>query len=467
MIVLWDGIGVRKVKIIQMVSKSTGPAINGSGRRKCISWIDRFVERTAALESPTIFRRWAAIVAISSCLEQKVWLKTSSILYPNLYVFLVGHPGVGKTRVIRAMKQYLQEVPEFHFAPTSMTAASLVDALVEGKRHIVRMGHKEGNLEYNAMTITAEELTAFIHKYEDEMIGILSAFYDPDPYLHTRRGKDIRIKIKTPQLNIISGTTPSNIMKFLPEFAWDQGFTSRVIMVYSDERTIGDDFAEKEIVTADKDLIHDLQVINSTVGEFSIGQDYVDAVNAWRKIGEPPVPNHPKLLHYNSRRRVHLYKLSMIAAIDRGSMKITRDDFNRAFGWLADAESYMPIIFQAGGVGADAKAMDEIYHFVQVLSKASKGKGAPEHRIVNFARNLIPAHSVVRALDVMERAGMIKAIAFDKVINSRRFIALEKADFQGLDVFMAEPPALTDQSTEIVATEIEPPKPPSSSGRRM
>jgi hypothetical protein len=360
------------------------------------------------------------------------------------------------------MKQYLMEVPEFHFAPTSMTAASLVDALVEAKRHIVRMGHKDGSLEYNAMTITAEELTAFIYKYDAEMVGILSAFYDVDQYLHTRRGKDIRIKIKHPQLNIISGTTPSNLVTFLPEFAWDQGFTSRVCMIYSDERIIGDDFAKKKTILH-ADLIHDLRVINSLVGEFGIGQDYIDAINNWRAIGEPPKPNHPKLLHYNTRRRVHLYKLSMVAAVDRGSMRLELRDFNKAFSWLADAEQQMPTIFFAGAVGADAKAMDEIYHFVQTMNRILKGTGVPEHRIVNFARERIPAHSVMRALEVMERSGMIKAISFDKATNARRYIALDKSEFQGLEIFTDAPDPLTSAtiSTAPVAL-IESPASPSN-----
>ena len=50
--------------------------------------------------------------------------RTSSELYPNLYVFIVGNPGVGKNRIIRVAKRYMQEIPEFHFAPTSLTGAA-------------------------------------------------------------------------------------------------------------------------------------------------------------------------------------------------------------------------------------------------------------------------------------------------------------------------------------------------------
>lgn len=339
---------------------------------------------------------------------------------PNLYVFLIGHPGVGKTRIIREAKSYLLKIPDFHMAPTSVTAAALIDAVAAAKRMIIRL--PEPPLEYNTMTIAADELGTFVHKYDDEMIAVLSAFYDPDPYGHNRRGKELKIKIEKPQLNLICGSTPSNLLKFLPEGAWDQGFTSRVIMVFSDERIIGDDFVT-EVGGLDEDLIHDLKHISSLVGECRATEDYRKIVNLWRQDGEKPLPNHPKLIHYNTRRRAHLYKLSLISCIDKGdTLLLTRDDFNQALNWLAEAEAYMPEIFKAGAVGADATAMDEIYHFVMITGKT------PEHKIVNFARERVPAHSVMRVIDVMIAANMIKATKLDPKTAQRVFEVIPRLD---------------------------------------
>lgn len=345
-------------------------------------------------------------------LEQKVWVVSGGgTLFPNLYVFVVGHPGTGKTRTIRAAKAYLLELVDFHIAPTSLTAASLIDALVESKRTVMMLPNPP--VEYNTMMICADELGTFIHKYDDEMIAVLSAFYDPDPYGHNRRGKDIKIKIKRPQVTMLCGTTPSNLLRLLPEGAWDQGFMTRTIMVFSDERIVGDDFASNAKGLS-QDLLGDLKLINTIIGEFGVTEDYRNLVNLWRAQGELPAPNHPKLNHYNTRRRAQLYKLSMIAAIDRSNtLLLTRDDFNTAMNWLVEAEAYMPEVFKAGAIGADAKAMDEIYHFVLISDVGNKGVG--EHRIVNFARERVPAHSVMRVLDIMERSGMIRAVALDKL----------------------------------------------------
>ena len=342
-------------------------------------------------------------------MEMRCWLQTSSPLYPNLYVFIVGHPGVGKNRIVRVMKRFLNEIPEFHFAPTSLTGAALVDTLAASKRFIPRL--PDAPLEYYNTTITAEELTAFMHKYDDEMVGLLSAFYDPDPYAQSRRGKDIKIKIDRPQVNLISGTTPSNLVALMPETAWDQGFTSRVILIHSDERIVGDDFAGTAR-DMDKDLINDIKMIGALSGEFKVTADYRDAVNNWRQLGEPPVINHPKLLHYKTRRRVHLYKLSMVSAADRGDLLLlTKDDFNRAMGWLLEAESFMPDIFTAGSTGTDARALDEILHFI---TASDRGDGVPETQIVNFARQKIPLSSLWRVIETMVGSGMITSRGVDK-----------------------------------------------------
>lgn len=391
-------------------------ATNGSGARKCISWIDRFVAETDNLEAPELFRQWAGITTLAATLEQKVWVTTSSPLYPNMYVFLIGHPGTGKTRTIRVARNYLRELPDAHIAPVSMTFASLVDALVVSKRMIIRL--PDGPLEYNSMTIAADELGTFIHKYDKEMVDGLSAFYDIDPYGQNRRGNDIKIKIKSPQLNILCGSTPSNLMELMPEGAWGQGFTSRIIFVFSDERAVGDDFASTTRGLS-KELEHDLKIINNIHGEFQVTEDYRNLVNLWRQAGELPAPAHPKLIHYNTRRRVHLYKLSMVAAIDRSNtLLLTRDDFNRAMNWLVNAEKYMSDIFQAGAAGGDSQAMDEIKHFVMT---EDRGKGVSEQRIVNYARERVAAHSVMRVFEIMERAGMIHAAFMQKGTGLRFF----------------------------------------------
>ena len=112
----------------------------------------------------------------------------------------------------------------------------------------------------------------------------------------------------------------------------------------------------------------------------------------------------------------------MVSAIDKSNeLILSKADFNRAMGWLLEAEATMPDIFKSGSTGNDGKAMDEIYHFVLV---AGGERGLSETKLVNFARERIPAHSVMRVVEIMERSGMIKAVALDPKTGLRLFRAL-------------------------------------------
>jgi hypothetical protein len=327
--------------------------------------------------------------------------------YPNLYVFLVGDAGTGKSKAIYTAQRFVKNT-ETHLGPTSMTMASLVDALVEAKRTIIQMPHAAR--EYNSLYIMADELSAFMDTYEGGLIAGLTKFFDCTEYSQSRRVQKINITIANPQLNILSGSTPSNLLKFVPEYAWEQGFTSRVLLIYSNDRPIIDIFKQKS-KELPKDMVYDIQLISALAGEFGWSEEYAGLMWEWKKQGYPPQPDHPKLTHYNSRRFSHVLKLSMIANVDRGcTYNLEREDFNKAMEWILDAEAHMPKIFRSGTGGADSKAMEEILYFVR-----QHPNGIHQQKIINYARAHIEyASSVMPILNLMEQSGLIKAALVDE-----------------------------------------------------
>lgn len=337
-------------------------------------------------------------------------------------MFLVGHAGIGKTRAIRAAMEFIQEIPELHLGATSMTMASLVDHMNEAKRTIVNLPNPI--IEYNSLLIGADELSAFMDQFDTGLIAGLTTFYDVVPYSQGRRVKDIRIKIARPQLNILCGTTPSNLVRFIPEFAWEQGFTSRILMIYSSEQPIIDVFNTPK-VEKPKDMIYDLKVINSLVGEFGWSNEFATAMHNWKLLGYEPRPKHPKLEHYNTRRFGHMLKLCMVASVDRSSaLQLEIEDFNRAAKWLLEAESWMPDIFTSGVGSADSKAMDEVLHYIEKYGP----KGISEHQVVNMIRSrIVQGSQAVNILKTMEAAGMIKATMIEKATGNRIFVAMPKS----------------------------------------
>jgi hypothetical protein len=341
-------------------------------------------------------------------LEQKVWIVTSSPMYPNLYVFLIAPPGVGKSRIMSKSRELLEKLPDPVIAPTSINSSTLLDHMLNCKRSIINPPNPA--IEYHTCIVHVSEFGTFMDKFDDALVARITAFFNVEPFGEQRRGNGGSKKlIARPQLNMLVGSTPSNLMKFMPEGAWDQGFTSRILFIYSNDKIILDDFAEEER-RDDTDLTHDLSIINAITGQFRVTDDYRSAVNNWRALGEPPKITHPRLLHYAARRREHLYRLSMVAAIDRSNtLLLTKDDFNVAMGWMVEAEEVMPEMFVGVSTSSDASAMDEIAHFV--LSRNLSGKGVAAGEIVAYARKKLPAHAVLRVIELMEMSGMLVVVS--------------------------------------------------------
>jgi hypothetical protein len=356
---------------------------------------------------------------LAATLEQKVWVETGGNLYPNLYVFLVGQPGMGKSRSIMAASNLVREaLPEVFFGATSMTRASLSDYMNEAKRILPKIpGPPE---EYNSLVVVADEFSAFMHEYDSALVAALVEFYDVNPYSEGRRVSNIRIKISKPQLNILTGSTPSNLIHTLKDYVWDQGLMSRVIMVYSSDRPVIDVFNEPA-KDKPKDLLHDLKVINALQGQFAPTKRFSDCMHNWKLMDYKPEPNHPKLKHYNSRRFAHLIKLAMIASVDRRvDLRLDVDDFNLAMTWLVEAELAMPNIFKEGSIVPDSRVMDEVAHFVRLRGKVS------EHLIRNFIRERVPAMHIEYIMKAMESSRLIVAHGADVKTGLKLFVAPEQ-----------------------------------------
>lgn len=381
--------------------------------RQSPCWIESFLEKTAELPSPRLFRKWAAISTVAGALERKVWLRSSRmILYPNLYVLLVGPPAVGKTVSLSQTEALWRSTQDLHVAPNSLTKASLVDALADSTRKIVRMDKNPPFYEFHSLLIASREFGVLVPQYEQDFMNHLNDLYDCGPVFEERRRsiKD-NAKIINPQVNLIGGTTPSFLQGFLPEGAWDQGFMSRMILAYSGEVITTDlglmeDEENVKLDTANLEL--DLKIISKLFGKVSWTQEAADRISNWRKSGCSPVPEHRKLLHYNGRRILHLLKLCVVSCTSRNnSLLIEECDYERAIDWLVEVEAYMPDIFKDMANGGDSQAIDDTWFYVY-QTWAKEKKPIAEHRIVYFLKDRVPSHSVMRVLEMMVRSNLLQ-----------------------------------------------------------
>jgi hypothetical protein len=265
-------------------------------------------------------------------------------------------------------------------------------------------------VEFNSLMVLAGELGVLLPIYDNDFMNVLTAIYDCYPYAERRRSKDLKIAIPSPQLNLFAATTPSYLNALLPEGAWDQGFISRMILVYSGERILSplfmEDSRDEAMYSA---LLTDLKIIGEYYGQLTFDNDAAERISNWHTMGGPPVPEHPKLAHYVTRRTAHALKLSMVAAACRGDFNydISLSDVETALTWLLEAENAMPDIFRSMNSGGDSAAIEDTWYMVwQTFSKEKKP--VSHARVVAHLRARVPSHSVDKIIDIMVKSEMLK-----------------------------------------------------------
>jgi len=335
-----------------------------------------------------------------------------SSLHPGLFILLVGPPGIGKGQAIHLGEAMLREIPDLKVGPSDMTAASLIDALNESTRRLALLDASTPYVEFNSLVVISRELGVLIPAWETALMNNLTDIYDGFTVDQKRRGKDLRIKILNPQINLLGACTPSYLNEVMPPGAWDQGFISRTILIYSGDRVRKDPFLDDSatalIGRLRNDLLHDLKTIALEYGQMSFTTPAATAIKAWINAGCPPEPTHQKLQFYNSRRVAHLLKLCMISSMSRSNDKVIGiEHYSEALNWLVEAERYMPDIFKSMISGGDSSAMEEAWNFVWLIYSKEK-KPIAEHRIVHFLRERVPAHSIMRVLDIMVKSRMLE-----------------------------------------------------------
>lgn len=337
--------------------------------------VEEFVADTKGITSPAIFRQWGMIYAVSAAMDRRWWVTVQGRpIFPNLFTLLIGGSGVGKSTTILRVREILGRVPGVTLAPTDTTKAGLVDYLVDSAQsHILPGGDP---YYYNSLHIVISELGNLMQQYDTGLMALLTDLYDCGAFIERKRSAGSSIEIPRTLLGLIAADTPSHLTSILPEGAWEQGFLSRTILVYSSQRVTKPLFGLTE---AAEDRLTDkyaaaLERIAKHIGPVTFTAESQELLNEWHLAGGPPAPTHPRLETYATRRSLHLVKLCMIAAAaDNCSTVVTAEHVTTAQGWLFSAEATHAEFF-AAGTSEQQRTLEDILHKLrQIETEVHKG----------------------------------------------------------------------------------------------
>lgn len=328
--------------------------------RKTPNFIRTFVERYDNGFIPTKFYIWGAISTVAAALERKVWLPWhNGNVYPNMYIFLVSGPGVGKSSAINPGESLLRKMAEKHnriirFLPEHLTEAKLFDMLNEHDYFTYKNQHYPHTSAY---FIASEGSVSFKHSEEHGIVKALTRLYDKKDFEKATVSRKDVVKVNNPCINILTGTTFHDLNNFLTKAGILGGFASRVTFVAhstvkkrKSEWFDEDNQAETKRIV-DTDLIHDLAQINSMVGGFKATKEVKEAWNVWWEEFDDQfiaTTNEVKKA-FMARKQVGLHKLvQILSAAESNDKKITLAHWEWALRLIDEVEKDLPSMLLKG-----------------------------------------------------------------------------------------------------------------------
>lgn len=339
--------------------------------RKCVDWLDSFIQLTANSEPHEIYRRWTAVSTIAATLQRKCGLSWigAATYHPNMYVVLVGPPAARKGTALQQGREFLDDL-NINIVPDATTRQALIQNFAENSTSSIV---NEATTIHSSLTVFSPELTVFLGYNDLELLTNLTDWFDcPRKWIYRTKnsGTDEIINL---YLNLLGATTPSLIRTSLPMDTIGSGLASRIIFVYANKagKKVSRPFRTEKEIQLYRMLREDLEKIQLLRGEFKPTSKFIDAYCDWydNKSDQEEINHDPKFEHYCARRQIHLLKLSMIMSASRSDEMILEDiDFLRAHTLLTLTEDRMSSTFAGVGRSALSDVTHRIYNEI-----ASKG----------------------------------------------------------------------------------------------
>jgi len=356
------------------------------------NWIEAYLAYTAESRSPEEYHLWTGISSIAAVLRRNVLFDMGYfLLYPNLYIVLVGPAGrCKKSTAMRIGKSVFREIPGVDFTADSTTRERLIQDLATS--------YKDGQ---SPLTAHSSEFASLLTSSQMDMVVFLTDIYDcPLEWSHKTKTGGTQ-KIKAPYLNLLGATTPEWIARAMPLDTIGIGLTSRIIFVYQDTPRIKK--AMPELSPAQKQLHEmlkqDLTHISTLHHEYRFDDDAREFYEEWdmKNLMKPNPTNDPRLNGYFERKPMHLIKLAMIlAASSRDGNILTAQDLQNALGLFDRIEPMMTRVF--ANVGKNPLAVDIEDTFATLLAEEN---GCSLGELLDRFKHSVRKEELIEVLDTL------------------------------------------------------------------
>ncbi len=365
--------------------------------RELSDWLDTYITYTDSSESPLSYHIWCGLSVIAGALQRRVYLTwgIDQVIYPNLYVVLVGPSGrTRKGSALGIAKDLLKKIQGVSISPESSSGREAM-ILAMKRASVSFTDPTEGKEKMHcSLTTFSEELSVFLGQGDIKYLANLTDWYDSKEdweYETIGRGKD---KLQGLCLNLMGATAPDWLQSMIPPEAVGGGFTSRVIFIVEERKrkTVPEHTITDEERTLQGQLVRDLERVSRLAGKITLTPEAKNEYISWyleqdKNLQEgKPVIEDPRFSGYCERRATHLRKLMILSSASRSdTLLISKPDFDRALSWLTEAEIKMPKTFGGLGRVRNSDILEQVKQYIKNMNVTTR-----KVLLAKFYRDLTP-----------------------------------------------------------------------------
>jgi len=230
--------------------------------------IDTILDQTSEIETPRSYIRWATLAAISGIVGKKVWTeKYAYKVYPNIFVMLIGPPGITKSYATDISKKLVRATNHTRIISGMNSIEGIIETLGSAQIDEKGLPSKDGSAK---AFIVASEFTNLLLD-NPQAFSVLTDLYDAcygDEWIKTL--KSGTVKLKSPYITMITATNTAHFNDKLRQVDIEGGFIGRTIVILEKNRHCINSLIRKPNKTFDLSaLMPELKRISQIAGEFT------------------------------------------------------------------------------------------------------------------------------------------------------------------------------------------------------
>ena len=373
-------------------------------------WLQAYLEYNADFEHPSVFSLWVGISVLAASTSRQVWFPFgASKIWPNLFITFVGPSGCGKTQAMRKGRPLLDSLG-IGISPDKTTGAKMLHKMSQA---VVPAASTRDGMTKTPYMIYAEEFPSFLgdKAYASGLLADLTALWDcPEPAWIKTTMKDDYVAIPFPYICLLAGSTAQGLFDTLPHNTLGQGFTSRIIFVYSEynpKRVPMPPYTDKHKEQF-RMLQQDLAIIQQVVGPMMMTPAaeelwtdyYIKRVNPGDRFEDD------RSQGFASREPVYVLKLGQVLSLSESNDRtIKMHHIQTAIDTLATVTEQLPLVYATMTPSPVIAGFSPIMKILEVA-----GRAVSHQELYRKMRFRLDPLQFKMAIEGLRQAGLLEVV---------------------------------------------------------